>query len=159
MGRKDGGLMHPYPHVYEASANGQPSGAVAVESPGLESFSTAPPAEFGGPGDLWSPETLLVAAVANCFVLTLRALARAAAFRWSSVECGVEGVLERVEGVTRFSRFVTRARLIVPSDADRALARTLLERAEQGCLIANSLRAERHLDAEIVAMEAVSVEA
>ena len=60
-------------------------------------------------------------------------------------------MLERVEGVTRFSRFVTHAKLIVPSGADEAAARKLLERAEHGCLIANSLRAERQLDAEIAA--------
>jgi organic hydroperoxide reductase OsmC/OhrA len=156
--RSDRKVIHPYPHTYEASASGQPTGAVAVASPGLETLSTAPPAEFGGPGDRWSPETLLVASVANCFVLTLRTLARAAKFPWLSIDCDVEGVLERVEGVTRFSRFVTRARLIVPSGADEAIARRLLERSEHGCLIANSLRAERHLEAEIVAREAALVE-
>ena len=34
-------------------------------------------AEFGGPGDLWSPETMLAGAVAGCFILTFRAAARA----------------------------------------------------------------------------------
>jgi organic hydroperoxide reductase OsmC/OhrA len=69
------------------------------------------------------------------------------------VDCRVEGVLERVEGVTRFSRFVTHAKLIVPTGTDEAAARKLLERAEHGCLIGNSLRAERQLDAEIAAIE------
>lgn len=148
--------MHPYPHTYEASASAEPTGAVAVASPRLETLSTAPPAEFGGPGDRWSPETLLAASVANCFVLTLRALARGTGIRWLRVDCRVEGTLERVEGVTRFSRFLTRAKLTVPRGTDETAARKLLERAEHGCLIANSLRAERQLDAEIAAIEAVS---
>jgi organic hydroperoxide reductase OsmC/OhrA len=67
-------MTQPYPHTYEASASAEPTGAVAVASPRLETLRTAPPAEFGGPGDRWTPESLLVAAVANSFVLTLRAL-------------------------------------------------------------------------------------
>ena len=145
-------MIHPYPHTYEASASAEPAGIVPVASPRLETLNTAPPAEFGGPGDRWSPETLLVASVANCFVLTLRALARAAGFHWLRLECRVEGVLDRVEGVTRFSRFVTRATLMVPNGTDEAAARKLLERAEHGCLISNSLRAERHLEAEVTAI-------
>ena len=154
-------MTQPYPHTYEVSASGEPTGVVAVASPRLETLRTAPPSEFGGPGDRWSPETLLVASVANCFVLTLRAVARAASFRWLRVDCRVEGVLERVEGVTRFSRFVTHAKLIVPGGTDEAAASKLLERAEHGCLIGNSLRAERQLDAEVAAIEteAAAVEA
>jgi organic hydroperoxide reductase OsmC/OhrA len=142
-------MVHPYPHTYEASASGRPTGAVPVASARLETLSTAPPAEFGGPGDRWSPETLLIASIADCFVLTLRALARAAGFRWLSVDCRVTGTLERVEGVTSFSRFVTHAKLVVPKGADEPTARGLLERAEHGCLISNSLLGERHLEAEI----------
>jgi organic hydroperoxide reductase OsmC/OhrA len=147
-------MTQPFPHTYEATASAEPAGAVAVVSPGLEPLSTAPPAEFGGPGSLWSPETLLVASIANCFVLTLRALSRAAGFRWVGIECRVEGVLERVAGVTQFSRFVTYATLTVPHGGDEAAARRMLERAEHGCLIANSLRGTRRLESTIVVSEA-----
>ena len=150
-------MSQPYPHTYEASACGSPTGSVIVGSPRLETLSTAPPKEFGGPGDRWSPETLLVASVANCFVLTLRAVARAGGLPWTSLECRVAGVLERVEGVTRFSRFVTNARLAVPPGTDETAARQALERAEHGCLIANSLRGERRLEAEVVVQEAAAV--
>jgi organic hydroperoxide reductase OsmC/OhrA len=145
-----------YPHSYEATASAEPAGTVSVASPLLEPLSTAPPAQFGGPGSLWSPETLLVASIANCFVLTLRALARAAGFGWLRVECRVEGVLERVEGVTQFSRFVTEATLTVPPGTEEAAARRLLERAEHGCLIANSLRGARRLEATVVIPEAAA---
>jgi organic hydroperoxide reductase OsmC/OhrA len=142
--------MQPYPHTYEASATGGPAGDVAISSPRVAALSTAPPAQFGGPGDRWSPETLLVASVANCFVLTFRAVARAAGFLWIAAECRVEGVLERVDGETRFTQLVTRVALTVPSSSDEAAARKLLERAEHGCLIGNSLRASRRLEATIV---------
>jgi organic hydroperoxide reductase OsmC/OhrA len=38
------------------------------------------------PGNAWSPETSLVAAVADCFILTFRGVAQAAKFPWESLE-------------------------------------------------------------------------
>lgn len=149
-------MTQPYPHTYTATASGEPTGSVTVASPRLEPLRTAPPAEFGGPGNLWSPETMLVASIANCFVLTLRAVARAAGFHWLGVECHVEGVLERVEGAAQFSRFVTHATLSVPNGTDEAAAQRLLERAEHGCLIGNSLRGARRLEATIVTPKAAA---
>jgi organic hydroperoxide reductase OsmC/OhrA len=142
--------MKPYPHIYSVSASGAASGLVPVTSSGVAAIETAPPAEFDGPGDRWSPETLLVAAVANCFILTFRGVARATRFGWEHLECSVEGVLERVGGVTQFSRFTTRATLTLKGGTDPLKARELLERAEHACLVANSLRGERVLLIEIV---------
>lgn len=70
---------------------------------------------------------------------------------WLSLDCeNFEGTLERVEGVTSFTRYVTRARLRLAPGADAAKARELLERAERGCLVANSLRGTQQLEIEIV---------
>jgi len=122
---------------------------VTLTSAQLPSLETAPPPEFDGPAGVWSPETLLCASVADCFILTFRAVSRAARFEWSRLECRVEGVLERVGRTSQFTRYTTFAKLTVPEGADSAKARELLERAEQGCLIANSLRGSRALEAEI----------
>jgi len=142
--------MKPYPHVYSVSARGSIAGSVPVGSRGVPDIDTAPPPEFGGPGDVWSPETLLVAAVANCFILTFRGVSRAGNFPWERLECQVDGVLDRVSGVTQFSKFTTRATLTVKAGADRSKAQALMERAEKVCLVANSLRGERHLETEII---------
>jgi len=53
--------MQAYPHHYHSAAYIRTDGNVALESPGLQMFESAAPAEYGGPGNLWSPETLLVA--------------------------------------------------------------------------------------------------
>lgn len=145
--------MHPYPHTYVASASAATNGSVAVSSPELSAIETAAPRQFDGPGGVWSPETLLCASLADCFILTFRGVARAARFGWQRLECRVEGVLERVGQVSQFTRFTTFARLTVASGTDAAKARELLERAEQGCLIANSVRGSRSLDAQVIAEE------
>jgi organic hydroperoxide reductase OsmC/OhrA len=142
--------MHPYPHRYEVSADARATGAVIVHSAGLPDLATAPPAQFGGPGDAWSPETLLCAALADCYILTFRALARGARVDWLDLSCRFEGVLERVDGVSRFTGYTTTATLTIASDSDIERARALLERAERDCLIANSVNGTRHLEASVV---------
>ena len=142
--------MHPYPHTYVASAAAQNVGLVAVASPQLPTLETASPPQFDGPGGVWSPETLLCASVADCFILTFRAVSRAARLEWQRLECRVEGVLDRVEPTPQFTRFTTCATLTVPPGTDTAKARELLERAASSCLIANSPRGLRALDAQVL---------
>jgi organic hydroperoxide reductase OsmC/OhrA len=141
--------MHPYPHTYTVTATGSATGAVTIASPRLATLATAPPAEFDGPGDLWSPETLLCASIADCLLLTFRAIARASQFEWLELSCRTEAVLERVEGVTRFTRYTSYATLKIPAGGDAARARLLLEKSERGCLVTNSLLGERVLVIEI----------
>src|SRR5690606_14409687 len=110
---------------------------------------TAPPPEFDGPGDVWSPESLLCAAVADCFVLTFRGIARVMRLSWLNLECQVEGTLERPNRQPFFTRFATTATLTVPAGTDVEKARSMLERAEHTCLVSNSLRSERTLQLEV----------
>ena len=142
--------MHELPHHYVVSAQSDQHGEVSVASDGLETIQTLAPAEFGGPGDLWSPETLLVAAVADCLILTFRAVARANKFEWNSISCKVDGVLDRVERVMRFTDFHMQVMLHVPEGADVNKAERLVERSEHGCLITRSLNGSVHLTTEVV---------
>jgi organic hydroperoxide reductase OsmC/OhrA len=142
--------VHPFPHVYSVAADAQSTGNVTLTAARVAAISSAPPAEFDGPGDLWSPEGLLCAAVADCFVLTFRAIARASKFEWTTLRCRVDGVLERADGVTKFTRFTTHATLTVPTGAEADKARLLMDKAEHGCLVSNSLTAARELVAEVI---------
>lgn len=142
--------MHPYPHLYTVQASAMPEGDAPVSSPRLPTLVTAPPAEFGGPGDRWSPETLLCAAVADCFLLSFRAVARASKFDWQALECQVDGTLDRVDGVTRFTQMNVVATLRVPAGANHDKAVKLMEKSEHVCLISNSLVAERLLETTVI---------
>jgi organic hydroperoxide reductase OsmC/OhrA len=141
--------MQDYPHRYVATAQGRAEGVIDTGSPGLERIPAMPPAEFGGPGDLWSPETLLVASVANCFILTFRAVARASDFPWNDLDCKVVGILNRVGRVTRFTEFQISVLLRLPAGADWHKARRLAEKSESVCLITNSLNGEKTLEIDI----------
>lgn len=142
--------MHPCPRTYLASASAKSTGPVVVSSPQLPTLEVTALAPFEGPAGVWSPETLLCASIADWFILTFRAVARSARFEWLRLECRVEGVLERVGLVSQFTRYTTFAMLTVPFGTDAAKAHELLELAEHGCLIGNSLRGERDLYTHVV---------
>ncbi len=148
--------MQDFPHRYRVAAAGAVDGDVAVTSSGLPALATAAPAEFGGPGDRWSPETMLVGAVANCFILTFRAVARAMKLPWESVACDVEGTLDRVERVAQFTAFTIRATLTVLPGTDVEQARRALEKSERACLITSSLKSAVHLESKVLMTAGVS---
>ena len=142
--------MHPYPHIYRVAATGTASGTVSVTSESLPPLETTPPPQFDGPEGFWSPETLLCASIADCVILTFRSVSRMAKLEWHAIECSVEGTLERRDNALQFTAFKTIATLRVPASTDAAKARALLERAEHVCLISNSLKGERTLEANVI---------
>jgi peroxiredoxin-like protein len=141
--------MQEFPHHYTVTALGAVEGEVELTGERLPTLRSASPAELGGPGDRWSPETFLVGAVADCFILTFRAVARASKLSWTSLQCEVTGTLDRVDRVTQFTHLNVHAHLTVPARTDPDQARRALEKAERSCLIANSLKATIHLEPEV----------
>lgn len=138
------------PHHYKVSAKAATEGNITLSSNGIPPLLSAPPAQFGGPGDQWSPEDLLVASIADCFILTFRAITRASKMEWLDLECAVEGKLERVDRVTSFTGFDIKAKLTIGPDVDAEKAQRLLEKSESNCLISNSLNASCHLESEVI---------
>lgn len=141
--------MQGFPHHYLVSATGGEAGNVVVSGEGLPDLDTQGPPQFGGPEGIWSPETMLAGAVANCFILSFRAIARASKFEWTSLRVDVDGVLDRPERATYFTAFNIHAILDVPEGAKVEMAERLLEKAEKICLITASLKSEVVLTTEI----------
>jgi organic hydroperoxide reductase OsmC/OhrA len=142
-------IMQALPHRYRVKGVGRIAGDVELTAERLAMLQSASPAEFGGPGDRWSPETFLVGALADCLILTFRAVANASSLSWISLECDVTGTLDRVDRVLQFTHFDMTAHLVVPAGVDAAKARHALEKAERSCLISRSLKASVALDATV----------
>ena len=150
--------MQDLPHHYAVTADAEADTNVTLSSRGLQNLDTAGPPEYGGPGDVWSPETLLVGTIANCFILSFRATARAARLEWDSLSCSVIGTLDKIDRVTQFTAYDITAELTLPAGAynkaddkaDDKKALRLMEKAKKHCLITNSLKAAATLQASVL---------
>lgn len=142
--------MQDLPHHYHVSASAEPDGNVSLRADDAPQLVSAASAEFGGPGDQWSPEMLLVGAVVDGFILGFRAIARSSNLEWCDLECSTTGVLEHAGGVTRFTGFTIEASLTIPGVTDGEEARRLLEKAGDASLILNSLCGKIDLQIDIV---------
>jgi peroxiredoxin-like protein len=120
------------------------------QSAGMPDLQSAPPVDFDGPGDAWSPEHLLLAAVETCFLFTLRSVARASKLEFVSLELSGQGKVDRKDGATRFTEIVHRPRLRLSVGADKDHAFRILEKSEKACLVSASLYTRVRLEPEIL---------
>ncbi|MDW3094673.1 MAG: OsmC family protein [Gammaproteobacteria bacterium] len=121
------------------STRGQSSGNIMTESRHSPKLYISEPLEFNGSDEQWSPEQLFVATVANCLILTFRAITNASKFSWADISCEAEGILDRVDGENKFTQMNIKVFLKVNSEADKQKALRLLTKAENQCLIKNSI--------------------
>lgn len=140
--------MQAFPHHYEASAS-TAGDHVKLASPGVPELTTAAPASFDGPGDCWSPETMLMGAIANCFVLTFKAVAAASKFSYQDIECDVTGTLDKSDTGVRFVEALIVARLKLDNPEDAEKAEKLLQKSKGNCLVSNSLNTAITLESRI----------
>jgi organic hydroperoxide reductase OsmC/OhrA len=147
--------MKPFPHHYCARLIGGPAAGAELTAGGAPVLRVAPPPQFDGPGDAWSPEDLFLAAVESCFLFTLRAVARMSKLEFSSLTLEAAGIVDRADRVTRFTEITLRAVLTVPCGTDRAAALTALERTKSACLVSASIATPIRLEAEIQEAAAV----
>jgi len=131
--------MNPFPHHYEVHLRQEGPDSV-LTSPMKPAIVGGPPPEFDGRPDRWSPEHLLISALALCFTATFRALAARTDLSLRSYAADAGGRLDKTPDGPRFVSFDLRLWLeVAPGQAD--LARGLLERAKKHCFVANSLNA------------------
>ena len=142
--------MESLPHHYSVVVNAKPDNHLQVSADHLPTLDVDAPSQFGGPGDKWSPEELLLAAAANCFVLSFRTVASIAKLEWQAIRCTTDGVLDKVERTMQFTEIVTKVALTIDSEASRQKAETLLAKAEKICIVSNSLTAQNRLKIELI---------
>ena len=138
--------MKPLPHTYEVALSGGPNGYATLSTVGVPPLRSAPPKDFDGPGDAWSPEHLLLAAVETCFMFTFRAVAEASKFNFLTLDVSGSGIGDRKdEGY--------------PLHGDRRVShfrRVQTRNAQDGCLrkaktpASASLSVPLRLEAELV---------
>jgi organic hydroperoxide reductase OsmC/OhrA len=113
---------------------------VRSEAPGKSALGVTAPPEFGGPdGSLWSPEDLLVNAVASCYALTLGSVARRLRVPLRDVNVRAVGDLERQsDGPYGFSRVELDVEFATDEGMEEVAERAAAVAKEQ-CLVGRAL--------------------
>ena len=142
MDRDTRATTKPLPHRYDVRLTGGPAGYATLSAADVPDLRSAPPLEFGGPGDARSPEHLLRAAVQACVLFTFRAVARVSKVEFASLAPSGEGTVDR--------EIVLRPRVALAPGADRARALRALEKSGKACLVSSSLSTPGRLEPEIV---------
>jgi organic hydroperoxide reductase OsmC/OhrA len=118
----------------------------SLAAPGKPPVEAGTPPEFKGHEGIWSPEDLYVASVNVCILSTFVAFAARAGLAFEKYESEAEGLLEFVDGKYLFTKIVVRPRIALKPGEERAKAEEILHKAEEHCLISNSIRTEVTLE-------------
>lgn len=143
-------------HYYNVQVNWSRDRVGVMCSPELDAsadncISVATPPEFpkGVPG-IWSPEHLFTAAISSCLMTTFLAIAENSKLDFLHFSCGSKGKLEQVEGKFLMTEVLLEPTVTISQEADRGKAEKVLQKAEAGCLISNSVKSKITMHPTIV---------
>jgi peroxiredoxin-like protein len=109
---------------------------------------TAPP-EFGGLEARWTPEDLLLCAVASCYTTTFRALAEYSKLEYGDLEVEIEGTVHKTDSGYAFREIVIRPNLTISGDQEQARAMRLLQKAKAACLVSRALSVDQRFEPRV----------
>ena len=109
---------------------------------------TAPP-QFGGLEGRWTPEDLLMIALASCFTTTFHAIAGSSKFEYTDLAVEAEGTVGKTDNGYCFSEIVIRPSLTIPNESQRERAISLLHKAKARCLVSRALATAQKFEARI----------
>jgi organic hydroperoxide reductase OsmC/OhrA len=127
-------------HTYRVTAwwsSGQTGLTKSDSAPNAIHF--AAPPQFGGLEGRWTPEDLLLSAVASCFTTTFQAIAEYSKFDYLDLEVAVEGTVDKSSSGYIFTGIVIRPKLTVPDEHGHLRALELLRKTKGLCLVSRAL--------------------
>jgi peroxiredoxin-like protein len=137
---------HPY-RVVAWWSSGRTGLAKSDSAPNAIHF-TAPP-QFGGLEGRWTPEDLLLGAIAGCYTTTFRALAEYSKFDYTDLEVEVRGTICKANSGYEFGEITICPKLTLSDAAEEQRARRLLEKAKGLCLVSRALSVKQGFEAQV----------
>lgn len=115
------------------------NGSVRLDTAALPEFLVTWASRTQNPNQRTSPEELIAAAQAACYVMALSATLEKNELTPVQLEARAECTLEQVEGAFKITRMVLRVRGQVP-DVSEERFQEIAREAEKGCPVSNALR-------------------
>lgn len=111
------------------------------------------PEKFGGKGNEWSAEHLLLSALCSCFMSTYLAFAKKMFFEISHFECNAIGQIQLVGGIYKFTHINLYPKVFIVDPSLKSKAAIALKKTEKNCLVANSLNTDIIYHSEVITDE------
>lgn len=137
--------MSDFPHIYTTTAQGTTQTVLHLKSENLPDLEVAPPTQFGGPEGYWNPEAFFSAAVSSCFILTYKSIARMMKLEWLEIQVDADAYLDKQDSKMSFTKVDVFVTLRVTAGTSTHPYLKALKKAEENCLITNSITAAIHL--------------
>ncbi len=128
-------------------ASGRTGFAKSGSAPNAIHFSA--PTAFGGMEGRWTPEDLLLGAIASCYTTTFRTIAENSKFEYTDLQVEVEGEVKRAEVGYEFSAILIRVSLMIPQGEEQGRAIKLLNKAFGLCLISRALSVKQEFEPRV----------
>lgn len=142
-----------FPFPYTATVTRVAPRLASVEAPPRAPLTGGPPSEFQGDPATWSPEHLLVSALALCLFTTFEAFAAREGLTVHGWRDAATGVLDKTSSGLAFKSFTIEVQLTVAA-ADVERARETLERAHRHCIVSRALQVPVKIEPTILSLEA-----
>lgn len=150
--RAKGVLFMENEHTYRVVAwwaSGKTGLVKSDSAPNAIHFTTPP--QFGGVEGRWSPEDLLLSAVASCFTSTFHALAERSSFHFTDLDVEVKRRVNKSESGYLFSEIVIRPTVKISAQEYRTHAERLMEKAKRLCLVSRALAVTQTFEPKVQA--------
>ena len=116
---------------------------------------TAPP-EFGGLEGRWTPEDLLLGAVASCYTTTFRALADYSQLEYLDLGVEVDGTVCKGDSGYTFSQITIRSKLTISNPEEESRSMRLLQKAKAVCLVSRALAVDAVFEPSVTVRGVIS---
>ncbi|HSN16944.1 MAG TPA: OsmC family protein [Gammaproteobacteria bacterium] len=153
-------MSEHHDHHYHVTCRWTGSTGAGYEAYGRTHALSAEPAEttlqtssdpaFRGDPRLLNPEQLLVMAASSCQLLSFLAVAARKRIDVVDYMDRAEGLMPEGDKPIRITRILLKPRIVVKGPADETAVKKAVEIGHQQCFIANSLKTDIQIEAEIV---------
>jgi len=126
------------------------SGLVKSDSASSAIDFAAPP-RFGGVEGRWTPEDLLLGAIASCYTTTFCALAESSKLNYLELAVEVRGTLRKADRGCSFGEIAIYPRLIIVDVEEHQRALRILQKAAATCLVSRLLAVEPAFAPQVLA--------
>jgi organic hydroperoxide reductase OsmC/OhrA len=141
-------------HYYNTEVRWEQGRRGTLTAPDMSPIIVATPPEFPkGEPYIWSPEHLYVASANSCLMTTFLAIADNSNLEFVSFDSIAAGKLEKIDGKFLITEIELKPKVILKHEKDRDRAIRILHKAEEACLISNSMKSKTVLLPEVIIAE------